>query len=251
MFQGTHAFNDNALRPICISMSAMKSSSIRSLTLPLAAAVLFFTGCSKNSPHTPDNSQYSSAINTYWSAHPVCLWSSSVRFPTEQDVNKLDNTQGYDALTDLGYLQRIQATKKTFIFGQKQVSDYDLTAQGRTAWVADPNQPGYGNFCFGHRTVTSVDSVATAPNTSGSGPNPASATVNYHYAINDAAAWAKNAEIQTAFPGVATVLSGPQTDVATLTNTSSGWQMTAPAQTSQSPGPMGPKSNDYGVVGSY
>ena len=221
------------------------------LSAAIFALALVSTGCHKDSPHTPSNAEYTSAINSYWSAHPTCLWPDTVQFPTQKDTGKLDRTAGYDALTDLGYLQRIQATKKTFIFGQKQVSDYDLTPQGRTAWVADPTQPGYGNFCFGHRTVSTVDNVATVPNTTGSGPNPASATVNYHYTISDAAAWARNAEIQTAFPGVATLLAAPQADTATLTNTTSGWQMTAPTQTTQSASPLGPKSNDYGTVGSH
>jgi hypothetical protein len=222
----------------------------RVLPAVVTAVVLGTAACHKDSPHNLTNNEYTGAINAYWSAHPACLFPDTVKMPTQQDTDKTDRTAGYDALTDLGFLQRLQATKKTFIFGQKQVSDYDLTPTGRNAWVADPNQPGYGNFCFGHRTVSTVDNVATVANTTGSGPNPASATVSYHYTVPDAASWARNAEIQTAFPATATLLSAPQADTATLTNTTSGWQMAPPT----APGlgkPNGNPANDYGVVGSH
>ena len=214
------------------------NARILSVSATLLAVSLLSIGCKKNSPANPSNSDYANAINAYWSVHPTCLWPNSVKMPTQQDTNKDDRTAAYDALTDLGYLQRIQAEKKVFIFGSKQVSDYDLTAQGRTAWVPDTQQPGYGNFCFGHRTVTSIDAVnPTTVNSPNANP-PVTATVSYHYAIQDAAAWVKNAEIQTAFPSASTAIAGPQPDTAKLTKTSAGWQMIAPP-------------SDMGVVGDH
>jgi hypothetical protein len=203
----------------------MNARALSTCAALLAVAILP-AGCKKDSPANPSNSDYANAINAYWSVHPTCLWPDSVKMPTQQDTNKDDRTAAYDALTDLGYLQRMQAEKKVFIFGSKQVSNYDLTPQGRTVWVPDTQQPGYGNFCYGHRSVTSVDAVN--PVTSSSSDVPVSATVSYHYEIKDAATWAKNAEIQTAFPSASTAIAGPQPDTAKLTKTSAGWQMIAP-----------------------
>jgi hypothetical protein len=225
----------------------MDSRSI-SISAGLLALVLLPAGCKKDSPSNPSNSDYANAINAYWSTHPTCLWPDSVKMPTQQDTNKDDRTAAYDALTDSGFLQRMQAEKKVFIFGSKQVSDYDLTAQGRTVWVPDPQQPGYGNFCFGHRTVNAISAVTPL---NAANPNlPASATISYQYTIADAAAWVKNAEIQTAFPSASTAIAGPQPDTATLTKTTAGWQMTAPKRLPPSSSLSNP-ANDNGVVGDH
>jgi hypothetical protein len=224
-----------------------------SLSAALLCSALLFAGCNKYSPANPGNMQYAAPINAYWSAHPSCLWPQPVKMPTQKDTDKTDRTAAYDALTDIGFLQRMQAEKKTFIFGSKQVSDYDLTPQGRSAWVPAPNNPGYGNFCFGHRSVMSVDTYTQSPGNSTAG-SPSTVTVNYHYAIKDAAQWTSNADIRAAFPQMAVMLATPQPATATLSQTSSGWQMnTPPGSTSQTTGQNGDNpgspANDYGVVG--
>ena len=175
-------------------------------------------GCTSKKDATKSNLE--SAINTYYSAHPECLWTASVKFPTQTGTSDTGKTQGYDALTDQGLLTRIQDTKKVFIFGSKQVSDFDLSSKGHAAWTADPQQPGFGNFCYGHRDVTSIDSFTPTNNTPGS-----TTTVDYHYQLSNVASWANNAEVKTAFPNVATALAGTQADKATLALTDNGWQV--------------------------
>lgn len=189
-----------------ISIRTSARAAIICLVLGLAA------GCSSKKDATKSN--FKSAIDTYYSAHPECLWSTAVKFPTRSDTSDSDKTTQYDALTDQGLLTRQQDTRKVFIFGTKQVNDYDLSEKGRAVWTADPQQPGYGNFCFGHRDVTTIDDFTV---------NGGTATVNYHYQLGGVAPWANNTAIGTAFPKVQAALASPLSDKANLTLTDNGW----------------------------
>jgi hypothetical protein len=200
----------------------MNTQMIRKSFRVIAAtgAIVFLTvGCNKKD----DNSiNFTSAINTYYSAHPACLWSDPVKFPVQADTSNASKTSGYDALVDQGLLVRTTAEKKVLIIASKQVNNYDISDKGRSAWTADVNQPGFGNFCYGHRKVSSIDS--STPTTSAT---DATTQIAYHYTLADAPAWATAPETQTAYPQLHSDLSGPQAGQATLTNTSNGWQVSA------------------------
>jgi hypothetical protein len=183
-----------------------------------AAALLVTVGCNKKADNT---SNYTSAIDGYYSAHPACLFAQPQQFPTQKTTSDTSATAPFDALVDQGLLVRTTAEKKVLIVASKQVTNYDLSAQGRSDWTADTTQPGFGNFCYGHRKVTTVDS--STPTTSDPG---ATTQVSYHYTVDGAPSWASAAETKTAFPNVATDLSGPQAASATLTDTANGWQVT-------------------------
>lgn len=198
-----------------MKVSAAISSSVLCASLFLAA------GCSKKTDSTMN---YKSAINDYYKAHPACLWSEPKKFPVQAATSDDAKTQGYDALTDAGLLTRTTAEKKVMIIASKQVNNYDVSDKGRSAWTQDPNQPGYGNFCYGHRDVTSVDNVTSGADASGT----KTAQVSYHYTFTDAAGWANTQEMKTAFPDLATTLSGPQADTAALTLTGDHWQLVKP-----------------------
>jgi hypothetical protein len=203
----------------------MKSPIAQSLRIAIscAAVLTLAAGCSKKA----DNSiNYTSAINTYYSAHPACLFSQPTQFPTQKTTSDTSSTAPFDALVDQGLLVRTTAEKKVLIIASKQVTNYDLSANGRSAWTPDTNQPGFGNFCYGHRKVSTIDS--STPTTSDPG---ATTQIAYHYTFSDAPSWATAAETKTAFPQVVTDLSGPQASTATLTNTSSGWQVTSTPDT--------------------
>ena len=122
-----------------------------------------------------------SAINDYYKAHPACIWQDTKKFPVQAATSDDAKTEGYDALTDAGLLTRTTGEKKVFIIASKQVNNYDLSPQGRSAWTPDTSQPGYGNFCYGHRAVDSIDSFTTGVNGSGL----KTAEVNYHYSFAD------------------------------------------------------------------
>ena len=171
-------------------------------------------GCS--SKKDPNKANFKDAINTWYSAHPECLWTTSVKFPVRADTDDAGKTSQYDALTDQGMLVRQQDTRKVFIFGTKQVNDYDISEKGRTTWTADPQQPGFGNFCYGHRDVSSIDDFTA---------NGGNATADYHYRLGAVAPWANNQEIKTAFPTVEANLAGSLSDRANLVLGDNGWVM--------------------------
>jgi hypothetical protein len=164
-----------------------------------------------------DKAEFKSALNNYLSNRQDCLWSAAVKFPAQADTGNDEQTRGFDALTDAGLLKRMPAEKKRFLIGSKAVNNYDLSDQGRSHWTGDPAQPGYGNFCFGHPEVTSIDAIA--PDTGGA----TQYSVSYHFAVK-LPDWANTAEIQTAFPSIVTRSSG-EAATATLTKTDSGWQV--------------------------
>jgi hypothetical protein len=186
----------------------------------LCGVTLLFAGCSKK-----DNSNvnYKSAINDYLKAHPSCLWQNTKKFPVQAATADDAKTEGFDALTDAGLLTRTTAEKKVFIVASKQVNNYDLSAQGRSGWTADTTQPGYGNFCYGYRSVDAIDSSNAGVNGSG----VKTATVNYHYSYIDVPDWAKNQEVQTAFPSIGAALARSQPAQASLAMNGTMWQVTS------------------------
>jgi hypothetical protein len=179
------------------------------------AGLVLAAGCKKTSDNTLN---YKSAIDTYYASRPSCLWKDPIKFPVQADTSDTSKTTGYDALVDQGLLVRTTAEKKVFIVASKQVTNYDISDKGRSSWTPDASQPGYGNFCYGTRKVSTIDS--STPN---NGQPGASTTVNYHYALSGTPGWATAAETQTAFPQVRTDVTGPLTAVATLTDTTNGW----------------------------
>ena len=186
------------------------------ISLAACAAVFAAAGCRSNNV---DKGAFKSAINDYYRGKQVCIWSDPVKFPAQADTSNDEQTKGFDALTDAGMLTRTSAEKKRILIGSKQVNDYDLSDKGRSTWTPDPSQPGYGNFCFGQREVTTVDSY-TPPDTSAT-----QYSVSYHYAVSGLSDWANSAEMKTAFPKLAAETSGQQTAAATLVKSSNGWQV--------------------------
>ena len=192
----------------------------RMLGLTISAAAILAAGCHSN---TVDKMAFKSSINNYLSDHQECVWSDPLKLPAQADTSNDTQTRGFDALTDAGLLLRSSAEKKRFLIGSKQVNNYDLSDKGRSTWTADQTQPGYGNFCFGHREVTTIDSFAP--------PDTANATqyvVNYHYGLAGVPAWANTIEMKTAFPKLASDTSGQQTATATLLKSTKGWQVSVP-----------------------
>jgi len=195
----------------------MKVKSV--LGLVLCGAAIGAVGCRKT--NDVDKGAFKSALNDYFSAQQRCVWSSPVKFPAQADTSKEDQTKGFDALVDAGMLTRTSAEKKRFLVGSKQVNNYDLSDKGHSTWRAEQTEPGYGTCCYGHREVTTVDSFGATD--SGS---TASYTVNFHYDVAGVSGWASSTEMKSAFPVIDADLSGQQTGTATLTKTSSGWQVT-------------------------
>ncbi len=199
----------------------------RFMAVVLCSLTIASAGCKTNSV---DKGAFKSAINQSLAKHQQCVWTEPRKFPAQADTSNDQQTSGYDALTDAGFLSRGSAEKKRFLIGSKQVNVYDLSDKGRSTWTADQTQPGYGNFCYGHREVTTVDSYTPADN-----PDATTFAVVYHYDVAALPAWASTTEMKTAFPRLAADASGQQTATATLVKSSNGWQVTSPAATDAGP----------------
>jgi len=193
----------------------------------LAVTLCLSVGCNK---HVDNTMHFTDAINTYYGAHPVCLWQTSMKFPVQADTSDASKTSGYDALVDQGLLARTTAEKKVMIVASKQVTNYDLSEKGRAAWVADVDQPGAGNFCYGRRKVSSIDSSTPTSNERG-----ATTQVAYHYTIVDAPVWAAAEETKNAYPQIRDELAGPHTGTAVLIETNEGWKVARPAAVAPAP----------------
>ncbi len=196
-----------------------------------STALLLLAGCKKTADNT---SNYKSAINTYLSQNQSCLWPEPVKFPVQVNTSDSDKTAQYDALYNQGLLQRTTADKKKLLgLIDKQVTNYDLTDKGKASWTASTTDPSYGNFCYGHREVTSIDQS----NATGDQPG-ATASVMYHYDLASVAGWAKDGGVQNAFPNVQRNLAGGAA-TATLVDTNNGWQVQTPASHNTSNGDNG------------
>ena len=186
----------------------------RILATSALAAISMLAGCRSKAI---DKEEFRSALNNYYAGRQQCLFEPEIKFPAQADTGNEDQTKGFDALTDAGLLQRTPQEKKRFLIGSKQVNDYDLTDQGRSHWTADSGQPGFGNFCLGSPTVQSIDNFAP--------PDPGANQYSVTYTVALAVpTWANNAEINTAFPAIASASVG-HSATATLTRTANGWQV--------------------------
>ncbi len=169
-------------------------------------------GCKKEVNHA----EFLSAINKSFTGRHECIWPEPVKLPVQADPSKDDRTRDYDALTDAGLFIRSTVEKKRILIGSKPVNNYDLSDKGHPSWTADPKQPGYGNFCFGHFNATAIDSAT--PNDSA---NPTQYTVHYQYEVLGIPDWVSTPESRRAFPKLAADTS-IQTATATLVKGSDG-----------------------------
>ena|SRR5579871_3560995 len=177
---------------------------------------LWIAGCNNG---TNTDLSYKAAIDDHFKASPSCIWSQPKKFPVQAATSDDAKTAGYDALTDEGLLVRTTGEKKIVIIS-KQVNNYDLSDKGRASWTADPSQPGYGNFCYGNRSVTSIDYARVGTNASGA----QTAAVAYHYNLTNVPGWAKSQETKAAFPVIGTELDGNPSDMATLVMAGNHWE---------------------------
>lgn len=192
--------------------SQLMKRTLAGMALMASAAVV--TGCHSKAL---DKEEFRSALNRYYGDQQHCLFNPEIKLPVQAEKDDEGETRRFDTLTDAGLLQRTPQEKKRFLIGSKQVTDYDLTTQGRSHWTANASQPGFGNFCLGTPTVQTIDNFVPA----GTTENQYSVTYTYAVKLPE---WANNAEIQTAFPRAARESAG-QTATATIMKQGDGWQV--------------------------
>ena len=180
----------------------------------LGMAVLI-TGCQTKAER---NAAFKTALNTYYSGHQDCLWSSPIKFPITADAGDENQVKALNALVDAGLLQRTEAEKARHARHEERRTEYELSDIGRLDWTADQARTGYGNFCFGHPQVNAIESYTKV----NSGITP-----KYNVSFRDSVtlpAWATLPQVKQAFPKVADASHG-QTANATVTKSNNGWQV--------------------------
>jgi hypothetical protein len=184
----------------------------------IAAALATFAvaGCNNGANNDVN---YRTAINDHFKAVPACIWSQTKKFPVQAATSDDAKTAGYDALTQAGLLVRTTSEKKIIIVS-KQENNYDLSDAGRTSWTPDPTQPGYGNFCYGNREVTSIDNSTLGTNSAG----VKTATIAYHYKIANVPGWANDPQVRTAYPDMTAAITTNPSDQATLVAAGDRWE---------------------------
>jgi hypothetical protein len=193
------------------------------LALVLTGLMAWATGCKKQ----VDQAGFKSAINKSFAGRHECVWTKPIKLPALADTSNDEQARDYETLTDAGLLIHGSAEKKRLLVGSKQVNEYDLSDKGHAAWIPDPNQPGYGNFCFGHFNVTAIDNAT--PNDPS---NPTQYTVNYRYEVEGIPAWASTPESMRTFPKIAADTS-IQSATATLVKSTDGGWLVVPPQPAQ------------------
>jgi hypothetical protein len=189
------------------------------LALVLTGLFACATGCKKE----VDTAGFKSAINKSFAGRHECIWPEPIKLPAQADPSKDEKVRDYDALTDAGLFIRGSAEKKRFLAGSKQVNNYDLSDKGHSAWTPDPNQPGYGNFCFGHFNVTAIDNAT--PNDPA---NPTQYTVNYRYEVESIPEWARTPESMRTFRKIAADTSIQSATATLVKGTDGGWEVVPP-----------------------
>jgi hypothetical protein len=189
------------------------------LALVLTGLIACATGCKKQ----VDRGEFKSAINRSFAHRHECIWPEPIKLPAQADPSKDEKTREFDALTDAGLLIRESAEKTRFLVGSKQVNKYDLSDKGHPAWTPDPNQPGYGNFCFGHFNVTAIDNAT--PNDPS---NPTQYTVNYRYEVEGIPDWARTPESMRTFRRIAADTSIQSATATLVKGTDGGWAVVPP-----------------------
>jgi hypothetical protein len=193
------------------------------LATVLTGLLAYANACKKQVDPAP----FISAINKSYEGRHVCLLPEPITLPVQADPSKDEKARDYDALTDAGLLIREFVEKKKPLGGSIQINKYNLSDKGHSAWTPEPNQPGIGNFCFGHFNVTAIDKAT--PNDPS---NPTQYTVNYSYEIEGIPDWVRTPESMRAFRKVAADTS-IQSATATLIKGADGGWAVLPPQTAQ------------------
>lgn len=186
------------------------------LSFLLTGALLGVSGCKSAAVPAPaQRADYTQTLNKYYEGRPMCLWDAPVKFPVENVTAEQADDLGLDGLADAGLLH---ATGR-----RGHVRTYVLTPEGKSAFDKDIVTPGAGNFCYGRRTVVSVDKARRNSSTT--------ELVDFQYKVTAPAAWASENSIQNAFPQVAAELAGPHTAEVTLLDTTAGWEVSGTPST--------------------
>lgn len=183
--------------------------------LGLFGLAVLVAGCQSSAK----DHDFSAALNGYFNTHQDCLWSNPVKFPETVNPQNDDQIKEFNALADAGLLDRVSAPKARRAKATAKAGEFKLSDIGHLDWTADIARSGYGNFCYGHAQVNSIQSYSRIKG--GSQPQY---KVTFRESV-PLTAWAQTPPVQKAFPKVAAANS-KQTATATVEKSNNGWQVT-------------------------
>ena len=207
---------------------------MRSLHLVPIVGLLLLAACSD--VKTPNNANFTRAINRYLAKHGDACTVIGRQFPI--DVPKADKNDTYGIAPELAALEQaglVHGSDTTAVVHgmldafqgstpAQPVRRYELTAEGKQHFreVPDIFKQTVG-FCYGRKTVDSIIQW-TEPITRGAYSRK---EVTYTYRIVDVASWAERRDVQHVFPDIRTTVSGASNtdEIATLQLTNKGWEV--------------------------
>jgi hypothetical protein len=200
----------------------------------VTASLLILTAC--DSVKTPNQTNFTNAINGYLSRHGRACTAIDRQFPI--DIPQSEQREQFGIAPKLTALEQaglLRATDTTAVVHgmldplrgsapPQPVKRYELTADGQKYFQQIPSALGQTSaLCYGQKTVDSIVKW-TEPATVGTSTQT---EVTYTYKIVDVAGWAERPEVQQAFSDIRTTISGVSktTEVAGLQLTSKGWEV--------------------------
>ncbi|MDR6208143.1 hypothetical protein [Paraburkholderia graminis] len=201
----------------------MQIRFVLALVVSIAAAVSL-TACSNKS--TPNEENFSAVVKQKLASSPQrCL--PALSWPASSEPSDHGNPYGfYDA--GVGFVDAGLATVKeagpnaSTNFRKKAI--FSLTDEGKKILVREPFQPypkqQTGRFCYGNIKLTKILKW-DAPVTIGSATGT---TVYYAYEITDAPKWAGNEQLRSAYPELASDMTGKGQATLPVVLSNEGWQ---------------------------
>ena len=210
----------------------MRRSFVASLV-----ALFFLAGC--NNTKKPSNANFTKAINQYLAKPDDACSSLGQTLPVNVTVPEQKDQYGIGpelaALEEAGLVRSTNTTAAVHgmldaLRGStppQPVKRYELTDQGKKYYRQIPATFGQnGLFCYGRETVDSIIKW-TEPGTM---EGATLSEVTYTYKIANLAPWAKQPDVQQAFPDLRQTLNeaSKANQTAELQLTNKGWQVPQP-----------------------
>jgi hypothetical protein len=179
-----------------------KPSKVRPCIAAAFLAILISVlGCNSKTKPTPAN--FTQALDSYFVEHPECLFSG-MHFPY--------------ATSDPAVTKQLNALVKS----QMLESSYESAVRTTRYTVARAGTRYAPRFCYGHRTISTVDNFTSPAKGSSGFPET---RVNYHYTIQDTPVWAKSPDVLAAFPEMSNAIEHGGAGEIRLAQTLAGWQV--------------------------
>lgn len=163
-------------------------------------------------------SAFTAALDSYFNTQQDCLWTSPVSLALAPDTKNQSMAKDFDALVAAGLLDRVPAAKPHRGRASEHKAEFELSYIGQDKWTPDAARSGYGNFCYGHPQVNSIEGFKRV--TSSNGPQY---VVNFRDAIA-LPLWAQEPQVQKTFPNIAEDGAG-ETSSATLIKNGKSWRV--------------------------